>query len=47
MSHQACLEAYKKDGGASTENLKLNAAFSLGRSMRIKIGNTMSDKRHT
>ena len=44
MGHQACLRAYAKKG-ASTQTLRAIASFLSGRTMRIKIGKTLSKKR--
>lgn len=44
MSRQACLLAYKKKG-ASRETLKMIASFLKGRTMRVKIGTILSDRR--
>ena len=44
MAHQACLRSYKKKG-ASSDTLSLIYSFLEGRSMRIKVGDTLSDPR--
>ena len=44
MNHQKCLETMAKKG-ASTQGLKLAASFLSGRTMRAKIGRTLSSER--